>query len=172
MPAGSKLHEGNKTVKTVAEFVREHALFDGMQSAQVDFIAGCGQLKRFAAGDYLVRESDPADHCYLIVEGRVVIETHRHNQPPAPLLTLNANDIIGWSWLIPPYRYQFDARAVSDLRTVQLDGRCIRDKCEADPVLGYQLLKRISSVMASRIHCARFQLLDVYGSAAQGESLQ
>ena len=161
-------------MKTVAEFVREHALFAGMDGGQVDFISGCGQLTRFTTGDYLVRENDPADYCYLIVEGRAVIETHRHNQPPSPLLTLSSNEIIGWSWLIPPYRYQFDARAVTDLRTVRLDGRCIREKCEDDPALGYQLLKRVAAAMASRIHCARFQLLNVYSShnPSPGESLQ
>lgn len=150
-------------MKTVADLVREHALFAGMDPTQVDFIAGCGQLKRFACGDYLVRENDPADHCYLIMAGRALIETHQHNRPPVPLLTLNANDIVGWSWLTPPYRYQFDARAITNLRTIQLDGRCIRRKCDSDPALGYELLKRLAAVMVSRINCARFQLLDVYG---------
>lgn len=159
-------------MKTVAEFVADHALFAGMDRAQLDFIAGCGQLQRFQAGDYLTRESEPADRFYLLLEGRAVIETHHPHQPPVPLLTLNANDMIGWSWLIPPYRYQFDARAVTDLRTVQMDGRCIRNKCEADPVLGYALLKRLSGVLVSRIHGARFQLLDVYaGQTVPGDPL-
>ncbi len=157
-------------MKTIAEFIREHSLFQGMTPAQVNFIADCGQLKRFSAGDFLTRENDPADYCYLLIEGRAVIETHQHNQPPAPLLTLSANDIVGWSWLTPPYRYQFDARALTDLHTVQLNGRCIREKCEADPALGYEMLKRLASVMISRIHCARFQLLDVYSTPQQQTS--
>ena len=161
-------------MKTVKEFVRDHSLFEGMDSDQVEFIAGCGQLRRFAEGDYLTRENDAADNFFLLLEGSAVIETHQHNQAPAPLLSLSTNDIVGWSWLIPPYRYQFDARAVTPLRTVQLDGRCIREKCENDPKLGYQLLKRLAAVMVSRIHCARFQLLDVYSAepAPKGESLR
>lgn len=159
-------------LKTVADFVREHALFEGMDSAQVEFIAGCGELHRFAAGHYLARENEPADYFYLLLEGRAMIETHRHNQPPAPLLTLNDGDVIGWSWLVPPYRWQFDVRAVSDLRSVRLDGRCLRQKCESDTRLGFELLRRLAAMMAARIHGTRFQLLDVYGANAPGESLQ
>ena len=155
-------------MKTVADYVREHALFDGMDPAQVEFIAGCGRLRRFHEGEYLTRENDAADHFFLLLEGRVVIETHRINQPPAPLLTLSANDIVGWSWLIPPYRYQFDARALTPVRTVELNGQCIRGKCETDNCLGYALLKRLTSVMVDRIHGARMQLLDVYGAATPG----
>jgi len=155
-------------VKKVEQFVREHSLFEGMDPSQVTFIAGCGRLRRFAKGDYLTRENDPADAFYLLLEGRAVIETHRHNEPPTPLLTLGENDVVGWSWLIPPYRSQFDARALSDLRTVELDGRCIRNKCETDQQMGYQLLKRLSSVLVSRIHGARLQLLDIYGGKSLG----
>ena len=154
-------------MKTVTQFVREHSLFAGMDQDQVDYVAGCGQLRRFKEGDYLTRENDPADYFFLLLEGRALIETHQHNLPAAPLLTINANDIVGWSWLIPPYRYQFDARATTNLRTVELNGRCIRDKCEGDPALGYELLKRLASVMVSRIHGARFQLLDVYSAPGQ-----
>ncbi len=155
-------------MKSVAQFVREHSLFEGMDAGQVDFIAGCGQLQRSAVGNYLTRENDPADCFYLLLEGRVAIETHRPNQPAVPLLTLNANDVVGWAWLIPPYRYQFDARAVTPLRTVRLDARCIRDKCETDPTLGYELLKRLSAVMLSRLQCARIQLLDLYANPSTG----
>ena len=149
-------------MKTVAAFVDEHPLFDGLDREQSAFVAGCGRLRRFDAGDVLARENDPADCFYLLIEGRAVIETHQHNRPPVPLLSLNTGDVIGWSWLIPPYRWQFDARAVSDLRTVELDGRCLRDKCETDPRLGFDLLKRLAAMMAERIHSTRFQLLDVY----------
>ncbi|GAB3096289.1 cyclic nucleotide-binding domain-containing protein [Aestuariicella hydrocarbonica] len=164
-------------MKTVAQFVSEHSLFKGMKPDQVDFIASCGQLRRFAEGDYLTRENDPADFFYLLLEGHAVIETHQHNQPPVPLLSLTDNDIIGWSWLIPPYRYQFDARALSRLRTVRLDGRCIRAKCDTDPALGFELLKRLAAVLVQRIHGARFQLLDVYSAdpaplCRPGESLR
>ncbi|MEJ2742134.1 MAG: cyclic nucleotide-binding domain-containing protein [Gammaproteobacteria bacterium] len=151
-------------MKTVSQFVREHTLFNGMPSEQVDFIAGCGQLRRFAKGDYLAQENDAAEFFYLIIEGRVVIETHQLHGSATPLLTVNANELVNWSWLIPPYRHRFDARALTALRTVALNGTCIRKKCDIDPKLGFDLLRRLSAVIISSLHNAQFQLLDVYST--------
>ena len=157
-------------MKTVADFVIGHPLFAGLASDKADFIAGCGKLRRFPAGDFLARENDAADYFYLLLEGRVAIETHLPNRPASTFLTLNPGDVVGWSWLLPPYRWQFDARAISDLRTIELDGRCLRDKCETDTELGFQLLRRLTTTLVARIHCARLQLLDFYGNGQNGGS--
>lgn len=158
-------------MKTVTEFVHEHPLFAGMDGEHVDIIAGCASLQRFNAGELIARENEEANTFYLLLEGRAAIEVHQPNQPPIPLVTLATGDVAGWSWLIPPYRWEFDIRAVSDLRTVQFDGRCLREKCEADPALGFALLRRMMTTMAARVQHARFQLLDIYGGdGAAGES--
>jgi CRP/FNR family cyclic AMP-dependent transcriptional regulator len=78
--------------------------------------------------------------------------------------TLGSGDILGWSWLIPPYAWRFDARAVEMTRAIALDGKCLRDKCEADHDLGYELLKRIAAILGQRLDATRFRLLDVYGT--------
>lgn len=150
---------------TVADFIRQHSFFAGLEPQHVDFIAGCGKLRRFKANEYLGRENEPADYFYLLLEGRAVIETHQNSQPTVPLLTLGEQEVVGWSWLFPPYRWHFDARAISALRTVEMDGRCLRDKCEQDAKLGFDLMRRLAMVMMSRLHAARFQLLDVYAAA-------
>lgn len=160
-------------MKTVAQLVDQNPLFAGMNPDQVNFIAQCGSLQRFAEGELLARENAPADTFYLLLEGRAAVEVHYPNQSPVPLVTLGANDVVGWSWLIPPYRWEFDIRALSAVRSVQFNGRCLREKCEADPSLGFDLLRRLVAEMASRIHQARFQLLDVYGAdnASAGKAL-
>ena len=73
--------------------------------------------------------------------------------------------MLGWSWLVPPYRYFGDARAVTPVSATVLDGACLRGKCEADAELGYQLLKRVTTVMYQRLESARIRLLDLYGPA-------
>ena len=73
-------------------------------------------------------------------------------------------DVLGWSWLIPPYRWRFDARAIDLTRAIALDGKCLRGKCDQDPRLGYELLKRVAAIMAERLHATRLQMLDVYGA--------
>jgi len=78
---------------------------------------------------------------------------------------------VGWSWLVPPYQWHFDMRAVSDVRAFSIDGRCLRNKCESDSCFGYQMMKRFSTLMAERLEATRLQLLDLYRDpAAKNES--
>jgi CRP/FNR family transcriptional regulator, cyclic AMP receptor protein len=77
--------------------------------------------------------------------------------------TMDGGEVLGWSWLIPPYRYFASARAVTPVRATALDGVCLRGKSEDDTDLGYQLLKRVTTVMYQRLQSARIRLLDLYG---------
>jgi hypothetical protein len=77
--------------------------------------------------------------------------------------TAEEGEVLGWSWLVPPYRWTFDGRAVDDVRAVSFDGACLRGKCADDPVLGYDFLQRVLGVMSARLHSARVRLLDLYG---------
>jgi hypothetical protein len=79
--------------------------------------------------------------------------------------TADAGDVVGWSWLVPPYTWLFDARAAEPAGALSFDGRCLRDKCEEDPRLGYELMKLVTQVMLTRLTAARVRLLDVYGTA-------
>jgi hypothetical protein len=78
--------------------------------------------------------------------------------------TMDEGEVVGWSWLVPPYRFFADGRAVTPVSATALDGACLRGKCEADPELGYQLLKRVTSVMYQRLQSTRIRLLDLYGT--------
>ncbi len=84
------------------------------------------------------------------------------------IATLGEGAVVGWSWLFPPYRWSFDARALELTRTVAFDGACLRGKCEADTTLGYELMQRFAAVMLDRLQATRLQLLDVYGQPAAG----
>jgi hypothetical protein len=79
--------------------------------------------------------------------------------------TVGDGELLGWSWLIPPFQWHFDARALNLTRAIALDARCLRGKCDADPALGYELLKRFSQVMEQRLEATRLQLLDLYVNA-------
>jgi CRP-like cAMP-binding protein len=79
--------------------------------------------------------------------------------------TLREGDVAGFSWLIEPHRWEFDGRAVERVRAVRMDGTCLRAKCEEDPRLGYDLMRRFAALTTSRLQATRLQLLDVYGHA-------
>jgi CRP/FNR family transcriptional regulator, cyclic AMP receptor protein len=147
---------------SIAERLAGHPFFAGLPAESLDLVAGCASNVRFRAGEQLFREGDPADAFYVVRGGRVALEM-RTPTGSAVLDTVESDEVVGWSWLVPPYRWSFDGRAVDDVRAVQFDGACLRGKCEADPELGYALLKRVVSVMNARLHSSRVRLLDLYG---------
>ena len=85
-----------------------------------------------------------------------------HSIPPITVQTIREGEILGWSWLIPPYRWRFDAKAADLTRAIALDGKCLRTKSEEDHDLGYELMKRFAGIIVERLESARLQLLDVY----------
>src|SRR5690348_279328 len=122
----------------------EHSFFRGMQPQYLQVIVGCASNVRFDAGQFIFREGEEANAFYLIRYGTVGLEICPPGRSPSTIQTLSGGDILGWSWLIPPYRWHFDARAKELTRAIALDGKCLREKCETDHDLGYELLKRFS----------------------------
>jgi CRP-like cAMP-binding protein len=145
--------------------VSEHRLFQGLGPEFVNLAAGCAKNARFAADEYLFHAEDPADWIYLIRHGRVALELATPGRGAVQFETLGEGDIVGLTWLLPPYRWGYDARATELVRAIALDAKCLRDKCEADHDLGYELLKRFLPVLVQRLQAMRLQLLDVYGPA-------
>jgi CRP/FNR family cyclic AMP-dependent transcriptional regulator len=150
-------------METIDDLLRRHPFFKGLKPEYLALIAGCGQNVHFAAGEYLLREGASADRFFAIRGGSVAVETYGPSRGAVTLQTLGEDEILGWSWLFPPYVWQFDARARDDVRATAFDGACLRTKCDTDPALGYDLMKRLASLVSSRLDAAMHQLLDVYG---------
>ena len=139
-----------------------HPFSHGLQEKHLKLLVGCASNLRFDAGQVIFREGEEANRFYLIREGRMAVELHAAERGTINILTVGAGEVLGWSWLVPPYRWNFDARAIESTRAIALDGTCLRDKSERDTGLGYQLPKRIASVMEERLQATRLQLLNVY----------
>ena len=139
-----------------------HPFFQDMSPASRAVLVGCAANERFAADEMIFREGDPADRFYLIRHGQVALELRVPGQPAVVVGTLEAGDVLGWSWLVPPYKWIIDARARTLVRALSLDAVCLRGKCEQDHTLGYELYKRFIPVMAKRLFAGRLQLADVY----------
>jgi CRP-like cAMP-binding protein len=150
-------------METLDALLSGHPFFAGLKPEYLALIAGCGRNVHFSAGAYLAREGDAADRFFAIRSGRVAVETHAPPQGSLMLQTLGEGEILGWSWLFPPYIWQFDARALEEVRATAFDGACLRAKCENDPALGYDLMKRLAHLVSRRLEAATRQLLDVYG---------
>jgi CRP/FNR family cyclic AMP-dependent transcriptional regulator len=151
-------------MRTIEEYLPDHPFFEGLDAQTLALVAGCATNISVAAGQYLCREGDPADRFFVVRRGRVAIEVHGPAAGTLVLDTADEGDVVGWSWLVPPYRSTFDARAAEATGVVAFDGACLRGKCEQDPRLGYELMQRVSKVMNGRLVAAQVRLLDLYGA--------
>lgn len=151
-------------MKDIKTLIQEHPFFAGLDAAYLEVVAGCASNVHFAASEYLFHEGDPADQFYLLRAGRVRLETAVPGRAPVVLETIQAGEVIGWSWLFPPYVWQFDALAGESVRATAFDGKCLRGKCRENHDLGYELAMRSAHIMMQRLQATRLQLLDVYGT--------
>lgn len=151
---------------TLEPLLGEHSFFKGLAPRYLELIAGCASNVRFEAGQYIFHEGEAANEFYVIRHGRVALEIFAPGRGAHAIQTLGAGELLGWSWLIPPYQWHFDARAVELTRALALDGECLRTKCEQDHDLGYEFMKRFAHIMLDRLQATRLQLLDLYGVKA------
>ncbi len=155
-------------MKGIAELLDEIALLRGLPDAQRELIAGCGRNETFADGEHLMAVGDSAATFYAIRRGIVAIELVPAAGPPLVIETLEAGDVVGFSWLFEPFVTEFDVRARGAVGAIAFDGACLRGKCDADHDLGYELMRRFAGVMTSRLQATRLRLLDVYGAGGAG----
>lgn len=147
---------------TLEPIMAGHPFFKGLPPEHLKVLVGCASNVRFDSGQQILKEGEEANQFFLIREGRVALEIDAPGREPITIQTLESGEILGWSWLVPPYYWMFTARAVTPTRAIAMDGKCLREKCEKDHSLGYELLKRLTHVMELRLQWTRLQLLDVY----------
>ncbi len=152
-------------MRTIEQYLPDHPFFEGLTPDELTLLAGCAVNVHAHPGELIFHEGEPADAFYVVRRGRITIET-RLPTGSVVLDTAFEGDVVGWSWLVPPYRWTFDARATEETSVIAFDGACLRGKCHDDPALGYTLLQRVVGVMSDRLQSARVRLLDLYGQHA------
>jgi CRP/FNR family transcriptional regulator, cyclic AMP receptor protein len=153
-------------METLENILAEHPFAKDLDRRYLDLLVGCAANVRFEAGHFVFREGEEAKHFYLIRHGRIALEVFAAPAGEVTIMTLGEGEVLGWSWLFPPYRWKFDARAIEMTRAIALDAQCLRSKCEADHDLGYELLKRFAFMVEQRLDATRLQLLNVYDAHA------
>ncbi len=151
-----------KKIKTIENLLEEHSFFEGLELDYIKLIAGCSSNIRIKPGDYIFKEGEEANNFYIVLQGKIAMEILHPIHGPIIIETIGEGDVLGWSWLYSPYKWVLDARAIQLVRAVSIDGKCIREKCEDDPKLGYELMKRFSNIIAERLQGTRLRLLDLY----------
>jgi CRP-like cAMP-binding protein len=135
----------------------------GLTPEQLNLLAEDSMPAEFQPGERILSEGAPANRFYLILEGRVELESSVLDGEPVAVQTLGAGDLLGWSWLFPPFCWHFDARAVLPTKAILFYAKHVRELCEQDHDLGYELMKRVSIILIQRLQCSRSQWVVHHG---------
>lgn len=150
-------------MKSIEDLLHQHPFFEGMNPEWLELIAGCGRNVVYKPGEMVAREGEECEEFFAVRRGRVAIEVYSPGAGPLTIQTLGDGAILGWSWIMPPYRWMFDVRAVETTNAVRFDTTCLRTKCDDSTDMGYEFMKRFAVVMTDRLRATRLQLLDIYG---------
>lgn len=144
--------------------------FKGLSNEHLEALAEHSMPTMFNANQFIFHEGDPANRFYLILEGHVAleapIEEAGFQKGMVPIQILGAGDVLGWSWLFPPYYWHFDARALAPVKAIFFYGTALRERCEKDHDFGYELMKRLSEIVINRLQATRRQLLSAGGKSS------
>lgn len=165
MNASSKSEEIAKTeslaVKAVESVIAGHPFLRGLKPEHLRLLADSAMRMRFEAGELIFREGDPANRFYLIEQGKVSLESHLRDESPVEVQVIGPGDVLGWSWLFPPYYWHFDARALEPTDAIFFYGTRLREQCARDPGFGFEMMKRMTRVVIQRLQAARRRLLPI-----------
>jgi len=159
MSTGPTSGDEPTAIKAVEATVFEHPFLAGLKPEHLRVLANNALRMEYPTDELIFREGDPANRFYLIERGRVSLEYGRREEPSMPIQAIGPGDVLGWSWLFPPYYWNFDARAVEPTTAIFFYGTRLRDECEQDKSLGYELMKRMTAVAIQRLQATRRQLL-------------
>jgi CRP/FNR family transcriptional regulator, cyclic AMP receptor protein len=149
---------------TPASPILNHPFLEGMSAYHLRILGDCARAVHFEPGELIFREGDPADRFYLIQKGKVALESRRQDKANPLIQTIETGEVMGWSWMVPPAFWNFDARALESTDAFYIHGNLLRDECESDHDLGYELYKRMAKVMLQRLQATRRQLMNLEGN--------
>jgi CRP/FNR family cyclic AMP-dependent transcriptional regulator len=150
----------DEDTQKVMAITAEHPFLKGLSPAYLQILARSAMLKEFAAGEMIFAEGDMANRFYLILDGKVALESSNAGHEPVLVQEIGPGDVLGWSWLFPPYYWHFNARATEPTKAIFFYGTRLREQSEEDPAFGYELMKRISEIVINRLQATRKQLLE------------
>lgn len=146
-----------RVLKKTTHLLREHPFLRDLNPLYLDSISDCATPLTLSAGSFVFHKGEVVESCYLIRQGRINLQLRRDDGSAMVVETLGYGDVLGWSWLEPPYRATLDARVILNTTVIRLDGACLRRCIEADDRLGFILYKRFKPIMARHMAASRRQ---------------
>lgn len=140
---------------TIDAHIRHNPFFEDLPEPYLTLLSSHASLRTYRAQERVFPQDATADEFFIVCDGEVALEVPAISGDALNLLTVREGQILGWSWLIPPYRWLFDARAIAPTTLIVFDGKKLRAACDDDPKLGYDLLRRFAALMGARLSAAR-----------------
>ncbi len=145
-------------MNTLDAIITSHPFVSTMSSEHLDLLCKNAREIEYKRDQILFRQGDPANRMLLIEEGKIVIEAHEAGKT-VPIQTFGTGDVLGWSWLFPPFSWLFQGRATEPTKVIALDGAHLLIAAEQDHDFGYELMKRVSQMLIHRVQTTRHQLI-------------
>ena len=146
-------------IEVTAAALATHPFLRGMSPGQLGVLAGTARDVRFPVRHRLFEDGGNATRFWLIRSGHISLDLHIPGEGPVVIETIGMGELLGWSWLFPPYKWAFGAVAAAPVEAFEFDVPAVRDRCAADPGLGYELNQRLTEVLAKRLRAARIRLI-------------
>ncbi|MDH5354752.1 MAG: cyclic nucleotide-binding domain-containing protein [Gammaproteobacteria bacterium] len=146
--------------QSINDYLSSHPFFDKLDEDFLQFVSNSATELQLKKGDILFRQGELADKFYLLREGQISVQVPAIVGPALEIQSLSKGQILGWSWLMPPYRWHFLARVEEDSDLIEFDGISILAHCEEDPKFGYELFKHFAALMSERLEVARQKMMD------------
>ncbi len=148
-----------------------HPFFRDLAPQHVQLLAEAAMLKEFKAGEVIFKEGDPANRFYILLDGEVEVMSEGREASNVLVQKIGPGEVLGWSWLFPPYYWHFAARAGMKTRAIFFYGTWLRESCERDHDFGFAMLKRMSAVIIQRLQAARKRLVEAESKSPRPPSL-
>lgn len=149
----------------LVKYLQLQTIFSDLDVEHIEVLAKHAKEKKFAAGEFLFKQQDAATHFYIVRDGSITVEVPSLYGPPLVVQTLGVDDVLGWSWLIPPYTWTFEAKADTDSKVLMFDGKALLKYCEKNTDFGYALMKRFAGLMSERLQAARLKMMESWAPA-------
>ena len=150
----------NENAAHLSALVAQQPFFKGLSAQQFKVIADAAMAVNFTPEQWIFRQGEPANRFYLILEGRVVLESEVKEHGMIPIQTLGPGEDLGWAWLFPPYYLHFSARAIEPMKAIFFYGTRLRQHCEEDHDLGYELMKRVAGAVMKNLQSTQQRMAE------------
>jgi len=146
--------------QSIAEYLSAHEFFSELSEDVLKFLCECASAREIKKEQILFRQGERADKFYVIRNGRISVQIPALMGPTLEIQALGQDQVLGWSWLISPYQWNFQAKAEEDSELLEFDGTAVLARCEQEPKFGYELLKKFAALMSERLDAARQKMMD------------